>query len=247
MNSAFHDVDVESIVKTSIRKHPLVDRINKTNERGLDEMSSVLEESFVAEPKFFKQVSELVSQKTKAAHIELYKNYVEVFNRVSVELDTAERSETNSRHSEFRSLKLDETYNLNATWLHELYFAASYDPHSELYMDSLTYIELERSWGTFDDWQKDFMACALSCGDGWAVCGFNMFLKKFVNTFVSNNSQDVMVGLYPVVVLDVHEHSYFRDYLSDKKSYIVAMMRQIDWNVVEERFMKCKAIAEVLK
>jgi Fe-Mn family superoxide dismutase len=228
-------IDIDGIVKKSIRNDRVVADVNK------------LDESYVAEPKFYKQVSELVSQKTKNSHIELYKQSIEAINNVSAKLDTAERSDVNSKHSAYRSLKLDETFNLNSVWLHELYFANCFDPHSEIYMDSSAYIELQREFGTFEDWQKDFMACALTCGNGWAVCGYNMFLKKYVNTIVSNNSQDVMIGFYPIVVLDCHEHAYCKDYLTDKKSYIVSQMREINWNIVEERFAKAKSLAQVLK
>lgn len=228
-------IDVDGIIRTSIRKSPIV-----TSVRQLDE-------SYVAEPKPYKQVSELVSQKTKDSHTELYKKYVETLNGVSAALDTADRSAADSKHSDFRSLKLDETYNLNSVWLHELYFANCFDPHSEVYMDSKAYMRLERDFGTFEDWQKDFMAGALASGNGWAVCGYHMFLRRFVNTMVSNHSQDVMLGLYPLIVVDMHEHSYYRDYLTDKKSYLVAQMKEFNWNVIEERFLKAEALHEVLK
>jgi len=248
-------LDVETIIKTSIRKGRQGMMLDDSPDLGrkpivrseLVRNDVDLKESYVAEPKPFKQVSELVSQKTKDAHIELYKKYVESLNAVSAELDTSDRSVADSRHSDFRSSKLDETFNLNAVWLHELYFANCFDPHSEVYMDSKSYLRLERDFGTFEDWQKDFMACALSSGNGWAVCGYNMYLKRYVNTFVSNHSQDVMMGFYPLVVVDMWEHAYSRDYLTDKKSYLVAQMRELNWNVVEERFLKAEALHEVLK
>ena len=205
-----------------------------------------LEEAYVAQPKPYTQVTEFSSQKTKDAHEALYKGYVETLNRVSSELDTADRSSADSKHSDFRSLKLDETYNLNAVWLHELFFANCFDPHSEVYMDSMTYLRLERDFGTFDDWQKDFMGCALSSGQGWAVCGYHMYLQRYINTMISCHSQDVMVGLYPLVVVDMHEHSYFKDYQTDKKSYLVAMMKELNFGVIEERFKKAEEIAQVV-
>lgn len=226
-------LDVEMIVKKSI-------------ERCVPQ-SQKLGEAYVAEPKPYKQVSELVSQKTKETHIELYKTHVESLNQVSSQLDTADRNVSNSRHSDFRSLKLDESYNLNAVWMHELYFANCFDPHSEIYMDSKAFIRLQRDFGTFEDWQKDFMACALAAGQGWAICGYNMFLRRYVNAIVSNNSQDVMLGLYPVIVVDMHEHAYARDYQTDKKSYLVAMMRELNWNAIEERFVKADSIGEAIK
>lgn len=232
------DVDVEGIVKKSIKKS-LEPVIGKSLE--------ALNESYIAEPKPYSQVSEFVSQKTKQAHTSLYQGYVETLNRVSAELDTCSRGEADSKHSNYRSLKLDETYNINSVWLHELYFANCFDPHSEIYMDSMSYLRLERDFGTFEDWQKDFMACAMACGSGWAVCGYNIFLKRYVVTMISNHSQDVMLGLYPLIVLDMHEHAYFKDYQTDKKSYIVAMMRELNWNVIEERFKKAESLHEVMK
>lgn len=223
-------VDVEGIVK-----------------RSLEPLRKSLDESYVAEPKPYNQVSEFVSQKTKDAHVKLYKGHVETLNRVSAELDTAQRGEADSKHSSFRSLKLDETLNLNATWLHELYFSNCFDPHSEIYMDSAPYLRLERDFGTFADWQADFMACAMACGSGWAVCGYSIFLKRYVNTMISNNSQDTMLGLHPLVVIDMHEHAYVKDYLTDKQSYLIAMMRELNWEVINERFKKAESIAEAVK
>lgn len=231
--AALEGVDIEAIIKESLSK-------DKNIRRKVDE-------SYVAEAKPYKQVSELSSQKTKDAHTMLYKNYVETLNNVSAELDTAAADAANSRSSKFRNLKMDETFNLNATWLHELYFANCFDPHSEVYMDSKSYLRLERDFGTFEDWQKDFMGCAMSCGDGWAVLGYNIFLKRYVNTFVCDNSDNVMVGLFPLIVVDMHEHSYYRDYLTDKKSYLRAQMTEFNWNTIEERFLKAEAINEVLK
>ena len=206
-----------------------------------------LDEAYRHESKPFKQVSELVSQKTKGAHSELYKGYVESLNKTSAELDTVDRSDPNPRHSQFRSLKLDEVFNLNATWLHELYFANCFDPHSEIVMDSMAFLRIERDFGSFEDWQRDFMACALASQNGWAVMGYHMFLRKFVNMMIDGHSGNVPVGFYPVIVVDMWEHSYYRDYLNDKKSYLISQMREFNWNVIEDRVKKAEALGGVVK
>lgn len=236
----FAGVDVDGIIKETIRTH-----IRK-EEAKLPQINS-LDEAYVYEPKQFKQVTEFVSQKVKSAHVELYKGYIESLNKVSAELDSADKSDVNSRHSEYRSLKLDEVFNLNATWLHELYFANSFDPNSEVVMDSMAFLRLQRDFGTFDDWQRDFMACALASKSGWAVCGYHMFLKKYVNFFIDEHTGHVPVGLYPIIIVDMWEHAYFRDYLTDKKSYLIAQMRELNWEIIEERFGKAESIAQVLK
>lgn len=231
-------IDVTGIVKQSIKEH-----LHKaTPALGVD-----LNEAYVHEPKPFKQVTEFVSQKSKNAHTELYKGYVESLNKISSELDGVERDGTNSRHANYRSLKLDEAYNLNATWLHELYFSNCFDPNSEITMDSTAFLKLQRDFGTFEDWQRDFMATAMSAGNGWAVCGYHTFLRRYVNMLVSNHSGDVMLGVYPVVVVDMWEHAYSRDYLTDKKSYLVAQMKELNWSVIEDRFVRAEAIAKAVK
>ena len=109
-----------------------------------------LDESLVADPKPFNLPTEFQSAATKKANFDLYENYIKTFNRVSAELDGADRSKANSNNSQFRSLKLDETYNMNAMFLHELYFANISDMQSKITMDSLSYMRIQRDWGTFD-------------------------------------------------------------------------------------------------
>lgn len=233
----FAGIDVDAIIKDTIKS-----QIAKT-----ESQLPQLDESYVAEPKQFKQVTEFVSQKTKDSHVELYKNYVETLNKVSAKLDSSDRNGANSRSSEYRSLKLDEVSNLNATWLHELYFANCFDPHSEIVMDSMSFLRLQRDFGTFDDWQRDFMACALSAGNGWAVLGYHMFLKKYVNFLVTDHNGNIPIGFYPVIVVDMWEHAYFKDYMTDKKSYLIAQMRELNWVVIEDRFKKAEQVHQVMK
>lgn len=231
-------IDVNGIVKQSIKEH-----LSKAAPTiGID-----LNEAYVHEPKPFKQVTEFVSQKTKNAHVELYKGYIESINKISSELDTVDKDNVNSRHADFRSLKMDEAYNLNATWLHELYFSNCFDPNSEVTMDSTSFLHLQRDFGTFEDWQRDFIATAMAAGNGWAVCGYHTFLRRYINMVVSHHSGDVMLGVYPVIVVDMWEHAYARDYMTDKKSYLMAQMKEFNWTVIEDRFTRAEAISKAVK
>jgi len=217
---------------------------------GLDSQSSsprALDESYVAQPKPFDLNTEFLSQKNKLAHKELYDNYVSTFNKVSAELDAVDKESANLNHSTFRSLKVDEAYNLNALWLHELYFANISDLRSEIAMDSIPYMRLERDFGSFDAWQKDFIACALSARNGWVVTGYHMYLQRYVNTVVDLHSLNHMFGIFPVVVMDVWEHAYYRDYLKDRKTYVFAMMKELSWSVIANRFAKAEKINAAMR
>ena len=207
----------------------------------------ILSESYVAQEKRFSLPTELLSGANKQSHKELYLQYIEDFNRISAELDTVNRDEVTSNHSEYRSLKIDETYNMNAVYLHELYFSNISDLQSQIGMDSLAYMRLSRDFGGFDEWQKDFIACCSSARCGWAITYFNTYLQRYVNTIVDLHSLNVPVGGYPIIVMDVWQHAYYRDYLNDVKTYTYGMMKQLNWNVIEKRFQKAEKVANALR
>ncbi len=206
-----------------------------------------INESLVLQKKKFDLPTELLTTKNKAAHLELYENYVKSFNRVSAELDAADRDDANLNHSYFRSLKVDETYNMNAAYLHELYFNNISDMQSKISMDTLSFMRIERDFGTFDGWQQDFIACAKSARNGWVVTGFNTYTQRYMNVVIDLHNVNIPVGFYPVIVMDVWEHAYCRDYLSKRKSYVHAMMKELNWDVIEDRFKRAEKIAKALK
>jgi Fe-Mn family superoxide dismutase len=213
---------------------------------SLDADKGTISESYIADPKQYRLSTELQSPATKQSHFELYDGYIKSFNTISAKLDTADRSLSNSNSSDFRSLKIDEVYNQNAAYLHELYFANISDLQSEIAMDSLSFMRLSRDFGTFDDWQRDFMACCSASRCGWAMTYYSFWLKRYVNCVIDLHSMQVPVGAFPIVVMDVWQHAYYRDYLRDVKSYTVAMMKEINWEVVESRIERAEEIAKVI-
>jgi len=203
-------------------------------------------ESYVTQAKHYDLRTELLSKKTKDEHQKLLKGYVESLNEVSVKLDTVEKDKASANNSEFRSLKQDEVYNLNAAYLHALYFDNISDLRSIITMDSLSFMRIERDFGSFDEWQKDFVACGLACRNGWAVMVYNFQLKRYMNISIDLHSGNIPLGCYPIIVVDCWEHAYFRDYLTDKKTYIYGMMKEFNWDVIEERINKAERIAKIL-
>jgi Fe-Mn family superoxide dismutase len=118
---------------------------------------------------------------------------------------------------------------------------------SRITADSLAYLRLERDFGSFDNWQRDFIATAMASRNGWAVTVYNTFLKRYMNVVVDLHSLNVPFSSYPVIVLDVWEHAYYKDYLNDRKKYVFAMMKQLNWKVIDERFQRAEDVAEVFK
>lgn len=210
-------------------------------------IDDVLQESYVTEPKKFDLKTELLSLKAKSAREEEFVSYVKALNKVSAQLDGADRESANDKSSDFRRLKLDEVHNMNAAFLRALHFENISDLSSKITMDTLSFLRLERDFGTFDDWQKDFIACCMSSRDGYAMTGYSVYLKRYINFIIDTESLNVPVGVIPIIVLDVAEGAYYRDYLADRKTYISGMMKEFDWEKIEQRFKRAESIAKVVK
>ncbi len=215
------------------------------NDLGLSEKSNV-NESYVTAAQSYDLPTELLSEKTKSEHQKLLKKYVDSLNTVAAKLDTADREKANPNHSEYRSLKNDEVFNLNSSFLHALYFENISDLTSVITMDSMSFLRIERDFGSFDDWQKDFIASALSSRGGWAVMSYNIFLGRYINTPVDSHNINIPFSSIPIVVMNVGEHAYYKDYLSDRKTYVYAMMKELNWDVIEKRVKKAEKIAKIM-
>ena len=243
--------NLEEIIKDAIEDTFREKGINtspqaKIENRQQTDNNQIISEAYVTQAGKFDLKTELLSQKTKKAHQGLLEGYVRELNDISSKLDGIDKSSANLNNSEFRSLKIDETYNHNAAFLHGMYFENISDLNSNITMDSLTFMRLQRDFGTFDAWQEDFVACALSARNGWAITAYNTQLGRYINTVIDLHSGNVMVGIIPIIVMDCWEHSYYKDYLSNRKAYVFGMMKELDWSVIEKRIEKADKIAKIL-
>ncbi len=215
--------------------------------QAIEKTLSVQKEGLVVLPKTFLLKTEYLSSRAKEAHEALYKMYVEGFNKVSSLLDTVDRHAANGTDSLYRMYRVQETECLNAIKLHELYFRNISDVTSEIQLSSLPYMRLARDFGTFDNWQFDFRACCLASKDGWAMTMYEPLKKRYMNCFIDGNTSSVPMGAIPVIVVDMHEHAYFRDYLQEKQDYVNAIMRELQWSVIEGRMAVIeKSMTEVI-
>lgn len=230
------DQDIVSVIRESLA-------LPKKQEKG----AQILNEAYVLSSNKYDLATEKLSEENKVAHQELLDGYVKAANEVSAALDTADRENSNPNNSTFRSLKMDEVHNVNAAFLHGMFFENISDVRSNIAMDSLTYMRLERDFGGFDAWQRDFIACALASRNGWVVTAYNFLLKRYVNVVVDLHNTGIPFSAHPAIVIDCWEHSYYRDYLKDRRSYIFSMMKELRWSLIEERVRRIERMLEAAK
>lgn len=96
-------------------------------------------------------------------------------------------------------------------------------------------------WGSFDAWKEDFVATGKSRSIGWAVCAMDPLTGDINNHFIQLHEDGNVPGYHPLVVMDVFEHAYMVDHkAAGRPDYINAFCSNINWEVVEERFVECE-------
>ena len=176
-----------------------------------------------------------ISEKTISIHYEkLYQGYIKKWQEIEEKLKAADITQSNATFSDFRELKVEETFAANAVILHEAYFdilGGNGSPEGEI-------IEaINKDFGSFENWQQEFKALGLSVR-GWVILSYDFNDGKLRNYIADSHNSYGIWGASPILVLDMYEHAYFIDFGSDKKSYIEAFFKNINWQAVNKKFQK---------
>ncbi|HSF19152.1 MAG TPA: superoxide dismutase [Vicinamibacteria bacterium] len=164
-------------------------------------------------------------------HFGLYEGYVSQTNELLEK--TRRLSETGLDSAEFSELKRRLGWEFNGMRLHELYFAnlggRGGSPRGEL-------LELlKRTFGSFEAWNDEFQAVGSMRGVGWAISYYDPNADQLLNLWIDEHDTYHAAGCTPLIVMDVWEHAFAKDYGTNRASYITAFMENVDWNVVESR------------
>jgi Fe-Mn family superoxide dismutase len=135
-------------------------------------------------------------------------------------------------------------FEYNGMILHEYYFSnlkRAADP-MPMKGSGLTQA-LEQNFGAVDRWKADFQAVGGMRGVGWAVLFQDPVTDRLVNQWISLHQDGAPAGFKPLLVMDVWEHAFMRDYkATERAQYIEAFFRNVDWQGVERRLKERAAI-----
>ena len=183
-----------------------------------------------------------ISDKTLEMHFKLYEGYVKETNKLTEKIsdflkDGKVDQEEMPAYSEL-TRRLGFEY--NGMVLHEYYFGnmkrqGSGDPGQGSDFRKAA----EGSFGSYEVWKTDFMSVGKMRGVGWAVCYQNPANGALSNHWITLHETGNVSGFAPVLVMDVWEHAFIRDYApADRPKYIEAFFSNIDWAACEQRLRK---------
>ena len=174
-----------------------------------------------------------------------YNGYVTKLNEIWEKLQQADRSKANQNYSEFRELKLEETFNYDGALLHEIYFH-SLKKNGEKNLSAELKNKIVEDFGSYEKWVEDFKATGIAFR-GWSLLVFDLNTGKLRNIGADVHNTNGIWNAIVVLALDVYEHAYYVDYGPKRAPYIDAFMKNVDWKEDNSTFQKAHKAYEIFK
>jgi Fe-Mn family superoxide dismutase len=171
-------------------------------------------------------------------HLTLYAGYVNQAHLLTDELaPMTGRGLAALKNPEFTDLTRHLGFEYNGMLLHEHYFAnlcAAAEPKPA--DGSTVATALADSFGSVEQWMAGFQAIGATRGVGWVILFQDPATRWLTNHWVTLHHEGVPAGFKPLLVMDVWEHAFVRDYkATERGKYIEAFFQNVDWKVVERR------------
>lgn len=177
-----------------------------------------------------------ISDETLQIHFGLYEGYVKNTNTLNERItELRSAGKISGADPAFAELVRRLGWEFDGMRLHEYYFDNLTSSPSELKSGRLHDL-LSAPYGGFDGWKKEFAAVGGMRGIGWAIAYYDPAADQVLNVWVGDHNVNNLAGCEPIVVMDLWEHAWFRDYKpAEKGKYIEAFIANIDWNACESR------------
>jgi len=177
-----------------------------------------------------------ISDDTLAIHFGLYEGYVKNANGLCERIASFQSEGKNSgADPAYAELVRRLGWEFDGMRLHEYYFDNLTASPRELASGRL-YEALGTTFGSLDRWKRDFAAVGAMRGIGWAVLYQDPTANRLLNVWIGDHDLHHLAGCRPIVVMDLWEHAWFRDYKpAEKAKYVEAFVANIDWDACEAR------------
>lgn len=179
-----------------------------------------------------------ISEKTIEEHLKLYSGYVKNSNAVIEKISELSRDPEKNLYL-IGELFRRFSFEYNGMRNHEIYFDSLSDGARPLAGNSELKKALIETCGSVEIFTMGFKNMAMTRGVGWAVLWYDRKDDRLIASWVDEQHLGQLNGCDMLLALDMWEHSYVADYQpSGKKQYIEDFFKNLNWQKVEENFLK---------
>ncbi len=160
-----------------------------------------------------------------------YRSYVQKTNEILGKLSHSNYEAAHPVYSEFRSRKRELPHALGAVKSFEIFFAHLTEGTSSIPAGTVME-QIRRDFGSWERFMVELRATAIA-SRGWVSVSFDLDLR-ILQIQMGDTPEDLTVwNTAPVMIVDVSDRAAAVDFKGDRVAYLDAVMKHIDWTVVE--------------
>ncbi len=176
-----------------------------------------------------------ISQRTIDEHMKLYAGYVKHANLILEKISELQVDADKNAYT-IGELRRRFGFEFDGMRNHEYYFEQFIGGQKDSDSSSKLVQKIVADFGSFETWVTSFKQLAMTRGIGWAILYYDPVSDKLLNVWVDEQHLGHLTSLKVILALDMWEHSYMLDVPpSEKKKYIEAFFKNLNWSVVENR------------
>lgn len=101
---------------------------------------------------------------------------------------------------------------------------------------------IRTDFGGFDAFKQQFTQAAVTAeGSAWAVLGWSPDSQRLYIVQIENHQKQTMMGIRPLLVLDVWEHAYYLKFQNRRAEWVESWWNLVNWQDVSRRCAEAMA------
>jgi Fe-Mn family superoxide dismutase len=181
-----------------------------------------------------------ISPKSVEEHLGLYQGYVKNWNAMTALIPELMKDNEKNVHA-IAEIMRRRSFEFDGMRLHELYFAQFEGTPTGMDAGSVLAPALATQYGSMENLMTYLKQTTMMRGPGWAILYYDSEASQFHIGFSGEQHNGHYVTLPIILAVDVWEHAFLLDYgAQGKGKYIDAFMKNLNWGVMEKRFVECQ-------
>lgn len=166
-------------------------------------------------------------------HSKHHQSYVDNYNKALERLQAAKHA---GDFSAIKPIIKDMAFNGAGHYLHVLFWQNMAPERLRTPASDALLAAIDAQWGSYEAFKKAFIAAGTAVeGSGWVIAGIDM--AGNLSIMQAEKHQDIWgMGLQPVLVCDVWEHSYYLKFQNRRADYLESFWQVINWGDVSAKY-----------
>ena len=179
-----------------------------------------------------------LSKKQIDVHLALYEGYVKHSNLIMEKIEKLRAEDAEANSYLMAELRRRFGFEFDGMRMHEYYFEQFEGGTKGAGAETPLQDTATEKYGSWDKFIAHIKEVCGTRGIGWTIVYYDPAGRTIHTSWVNDHEIGQLAGLPIILAVDMWEHAYMVDYMpADKKTYVEAFLENVNWEVVEKRFL----------